>query len=202
MINPVTPWTATVQADLSDSAPIFEIDLKAYKLKIHDAGDSIWLVAIWPTDVSIAFRLAFGMNSRFEKVTISKAPDEILITASTRLAYYRTILFFPESPQATFRYTTTLRTKLPLLIPFWPRDIVPLTKDGSTENTAGKIHAKQVGSRSGQLYFSMTKPKAGSVFLFSESYSHVTLLPGNGSIPPGNSRRRMARARIPVSRQC
>ncbi|WP_333864044.1 hypothetical protein [Sphingobacterium sp.] len=166
MINPVTPWTATVQADLSDSAPIFEIDLKAYKLKIHDAGDSIWLVAIWPTDVSIAFRLAFGMNSRFEKVTISEAPDEILITASTRLAYYRTILFFPESPQATFRYTTTLRTKLPLLIPFWPRDIVPLTKDGSTENTAGKIHAKQVGSRSGQLYFSMTKPKAGSVFYF------------------------------------
>ena len=166
MINPVTPWTATVQADLSDSAPIFEIDLKAYKLKIHDAGDSIWLVAIWPTDVSIAFRLAFGMNSRFEKVTISEAPNEILITASTRLAYYRTILFFPESPQATFRYTTTLRTKLPLLIPFWPRDIVPLTKDGSTENTAGKIHAKQVGSRSGQLYFSMTKPKAGSVFYF------------------------------------
>jgi len=166
MINPVTPWTATVQADISESAAIFEIDLKAYKLKIYDTGDSIWLVANWPSGGSIAFRLAFGMNSRFEKVTISEAPDEILITASTRLAYYRIILFFPESPLAIFRYTTTLQAKLPLLIPFWPRDIVPLTKDGSTENTAGKIHAKQVGSRSGQLYFSMTKPKVGSVFYF------------------------------------
>ncbi len=166
MINPVTPWTATVQADISNSVPIFEMDLKAYKLKIHDVGDSIWLIVFWPAGPSIAFRLAFGMNSLFEKVTISEAPDEILITASTRLAYYRIILFFPESPLATFRYTTTIRTKLPLLIPFWPRDIVPLTKDGNTENTAGTIHAKQVGSRSGQLYFSMTKPKAGSVFYF------------------------------------
>ncbi|MFC3354942.1 hypothetical protein [Sphingobacterium zeae] len=164
MINPVTPWTATVQSDISDAMPIFEIDLKAYKLKIHNAGDSIWLVAIWPNGARIAFRLAFGMNSRFEKVTISEAPDEILITASTRLAYYRIILFFPESKRAVFRYTTTLRTKLPLLIPFWPRDIIPLTQNGKTENTAGKVHTKQVGSRSGQLYFSMTKPKAGSVF--------------------------------------
>ncbi|WP_411973651.1 hypothetical protein ACLCDV_10795 [Sphingobacterium sp. Lzh-3] len=166
MINPVTPWAATVQADISNSVPIFEIDLKAYKLKIHNVGDSIWLIVFWPAGASIAFRLAFGMNSLFEKVTISEAPDEILITASTRLAYYRIILFFPESPLATFRYTTTIRTKLPLLIPFWPRDIVPLTKDGNSENTAGTIHAKQVGSRSGQLYFSMTKPKAGSVFYF------------------------------------
>lgn len=166
IINPVTPWTATVQTDIADSTSIFEIDLKTYRLKIHNAGDSIWLVVIWPTGASIAFRLAFGMNSRFEKVTISEAPGEILITASTRLAYYRIIVFFPESLRATFRYTTTLRTKLPLLIPFWPRDIVPLTKDGNTENTVGKIHAKQVGCRSGQLYFIMTKPKAGSVFYF------------------------------------
>ncbi|WP_286736302.1 MULTISPECIES: hypothetical protein [Sphingobacterium] len=166
MINPVTPWAATVQADISNSVPIFEIDLKAYKLKIHNVGGSIWLIVFWPAGPSIAFRLAFGMNSLFEKVTISEASDEILITDSTRLAYYRIILFFPESPLATFRYTTTIRTKLPLLIPFWPRDIVPLTKDGNTENTAGTIHAKQVGSRSGQLYFSMMKPKAGSVFYF------------------------------------
>ncbi|CAM3687188.1 hypothetical protein [Sphingobacterium prati] len=166
MINPVTPWSATVQADLSESMPIFETALKEYKLKIYDVGDSIWLVAIWPNGGSIAFRLAFGMNSNFEKVAISEAPDEILITASTRLASYRIILFFPKSSGTMFRYTTTLRTKLPLLIPFWPRDILPLTKGGSTENTAGQVHVKQVGSRSGQLFFSMTKPQVGSVFYF------------------------------------
>lgn len=164
MINPVTPWSATVQADLAESTPIFELSLKTYQLKIHEIGGSIWLVAIWPNGGSIAFRLAFGMNSDFEKVTISEAPDEILITASTRLASYRIILFFPQTSETVFRYTSTMRTKRPLLIPFWPRDIVPLTKGGSTENTAGKIHVKQAGSRSGQLFFSMTKPQVGSVF--------------------------------------
>lgn len=166
MINAVTPWSATVQADIADSEPMYELALAVYILRFYNTGDSIWLVVSWPEGGSIAFRLAFGMNSQFDKASITEAADEILITASTRLAYYRIILFIPQSPATIFRYTVTLQVKFPLLIPFWPRDIVPLTKEGRIENTNGLIHAKQVGARSGQLFFSMTKPQVGSVFYF------------------------------------
>jgi hypothetical protein len=166
MINPVTPWTATVQADIVNSSLLFETALSKYKLKIYNAGDSIWLTADWPETGSIALRLAFGMNSDFERTAVTKAGDNIIVSASTRLGNYTINLSFPKSEPAAFRYTTTFTASFPLLIPFWPRDIVPLTVDGNVQNTSGIIHAKQVGARSGQLFFSMTKPKNGSVFYF------------------------------------
>jgi hypothetical protein len=63
----------------------------------------------------------------------------------------------------SLRYTTTLKPRTDLLIPFWPRDIIIPGRDGKPDNTAGKIQAKQIGTRSGMVYFSITKPKSGSV---------------------------------------
>lgn len=166
MMNSVSPWTATVQADIENSELLFETMLAQYKLQLYNSGDSIWLTANWPEGASIAFRLAFGMNSYFEQVSVNDVGNSILITSYTRLGDYRINLSLPESPYAVFRYTTTFQAAFPMLIPFWPRDIVPLTKDGKVENTTGIIHSHQVGSRSGQLFFSMTKPKRGSVFYF------------------------------------
>jgi hypothetical protein len=152
MINSVTPWTATVQSDIENSELLFEKALFKYKLELYNSGDSLWLVAIWPNGGRIAFRLAFGMNSHFEHLSVNDVEGSILITSSTRLGAYRINLSFPNQ-SATFRYTTTFRDFFPILIPFWPRDIVPLTKDGNVENTAGIIHTHQIGTRSGQLFF-------------------------------------------------
>lgn len=165
MQNPVTPWTATVQADLVNSVLIHETEMSGYTLQIFNAGDSIWLKAAWPETGSIAFRLAFGMNSDFEDVAVNDDDGEIVLTAPTRLGLYTIRLSFKE-PLSLVRYTTTFKASFPFLIPYWPRDIVPLTQDGQIENTAGTIHAKQIGTRSGNLYFSMTKPSNGSVFYF------------------------------------
>lgn len=166
MINPVTPWTATVQADIVNGTVLFETTLSRYKLRIYNTGDSIWLTTQWPDAGRIAYRLAFGMNSDFEKTSVERNPENIVITASTRLASYTITISFPDSNPAMFRYSTTFKCHFSFLIPYWPRDIVPLTFDGRVENTSGIIHAKQVGTRSGNLYFSMTKPKNGSVFYF------------------------------------
>lgn len=179
MINPVTPWTSTAHADIASSKHIFEILLPDYNFRLYNTGDSLWLVARWKRGGSIAFRIAFGINSDFYEVSISKADSETLIIASTRLGYYRIILSLPRSSETVFRYTTSFRAKFPMLIPFWPRDIVPLMQRGKTENTEGIVHSHQVGSRSGQIYFSMTKPKTGSVFYFQNltaisPYCHAT----------------------------
>jgi hypothetical protein len=166
MLNPVSPWTATVQSDIENSAPLFELKLANYYIQLFNTGDSLWLTTIWPSSGSIAFRLAFGMNSFFEHAVVNEVKGGLLLTASTRLGNYRINISFPESNETIFRYTTTFQALFPMLIPFWPRDIVPLTKEGRVENTAGKIHTHQVGGRSGQLFFSMTKPENGSVFYF------------------------------------
>ena len=167
MLNPVTPWTATVQSDIANGSLICEKKISQYTLRIYNAGDSIWLTTGWPDAGSIAFRLAFGMNSFFEKAAITREDvNGIMLMAFTRLGVYKITLSIANNEPAVIRYTTTFRATLPLLIPFWPRDIVPLTINGQVGNTSALIHTKQVGTRSGQLFFSMTKPKTGSVFYF------------------------------------
>lgn len=166
MINPVTPWTSVVQADIVNGTLLLERDLSQYHLMIYNAGDSIWLIAAWPDAARIAFRLAWGINSTFDKVSVTDNPDSIEIKASTRLGLYTINVTFPESSLPIFRYTTVFKAAFAMLLPFWPRDIVPLTVEGKVENTAATIHAKQVGTRSANLFFSMTKPKNGSVFYF------------------------------------
>ena len=166
MENSVSPWTSAVQSDIEQAVPLFEIKLGAYNLNIFNTGDSIWLTACWPDTGSLAFRLAFAMNSAFDSVSLNEVGGVISVTAATRLGNYRINIYFPESTENIFRYTTTFQASYPMLIPFSPRDIVPLTKEGRVENTSGKIHVQQLGGRSGQLFFSMTRPKNGSVFYF------------------------------------
>lgn len=166
MTNSVSPWISTAQSDIEQSESLFHAKLCGYNLNIFNIGDSIWLLAKWPDGGSIAFRMAFAMNSTFEHVSVNEVGDVIVLTAATRLGKYKISLSFPQGQQAILRYTTTLQVSSPILMPFSPRDIVPLTKGGSVENTTGKIHVRQVGGRSGQLFFSMTKPKNGSVFYF------------------------------------
>ena len=166
MLNPVTPWTATVQADIVNASLLHETSLSNYQLQFYNAGDSIWLTVQWPNAGRIAFRLAFGMNSNFDKADITDEGDAIVINAATRLGRYDIRISFPEADPPVVRYTTKFTASFSLLIPFWPRDIVPLTYDGLVENTTGIIHTHQVGTRSGHLYFSMTRPQNGSVFYF------------------------------------
>ncbi|WP_276380162.1 hypothetical protein [Flavobacterium sp. H4147] len=166
MLNSVTPWTATVQADIVNASLLHEMQLSHYNLQFYNAGDSIWLTVQWPDAGRIAFRMAFGMNSVFYKADLVTESKQIVINASTRLGRYTITVSFPESDPPVIRYTTQFTAAFSLLIPFWPRDIVPLTADGRVENTSGIIHTHQVGSRSGHIYFSMTKPQNGSVFYF------------------------------------
>lgn len=166
MIHPVTPWSATVQTDIENAELLAGAQLGNFTVQFYNAGDSLWLTVTWPESGRVAFRIAFGINSDFDKATINKVDGGFLITAATRLGSYRIVVSFPDSDYPVFRYTTTFRAKFEMLIPYWPGDIVPLTTDGRIENTGGRIHAFQEGGRSGQLFFSYTRPKTGSVFYF------------------------------------
>ncbi len=104
------------------------------------------------------------MNVRFETVDVRPKDDGIVVEAVTRHGVYRINIFALDAALPLFRYTTSFKAAQPLLIPFWPRDIVPLTENGELENTFGNIHVLQEGGRSGQLFFSFTKPATGSVF--------------------------------------
>jgi hypothetical protein len=64
------------------------------------------------------------------------------------------------------RYTTSLIPAKDLMMPSWPKDILFNKKNDNSEQTQGKIHASQFGTRTGFLYLTETKPKS-AILLFS-----------------------------------
>ncbi|PBJ15895.1 hypothetical protein [Flavobacterium sp. ACN6] len=165
-MHTVTPWSAAAQADIENSEIFLERKIHDYTYQFYNTGDSLWIVAILPNSGKIAFRTAFAMNSCFEINNIFDDEDTIVIVLNSRLGSYEIRVDFPDSLTPILHYTTSFTANIPLMIPFWPRDIIPLTKNGSVENTAGKIHMEQFGSRSGLLFVSVTKPQTGSLFYF------------------------------------
>ncbi|MDR6764417.1 hypothetical protein J2Y38_004650 [Flavobacterium sp. 2755] len=162
-MHAVTPWSATAQADIEKSEILLERKILNYTYQFYNTGDSLWIVALMPESGKIAFRAAYAMNSCFEVGNLLDDGDTIVIVLNSRLGNYEVRVSFPGS---LLHYTTKFTANMPLMIPFSPRDILPLTQNGSVGNTAGKIHMEQFGSRSGLLFASVTRPQTGSFFYF------------------------------------
>ncbi|KRB59002.1 hypothetical protein [Flavobacterium sp. Root186] len=165
-MHTVTPWSTTAQADIENNEILLEKKILDFVYQVYNTGDSLWIVAITPGNGKIAFRTAFAMNSCFEVVNLFDDENTIVILLNSRLGNYKIRIDFPDTATPLLHYTTTFTAAVPLMIPFWPRDIIPLTQNGSVENTSGKIHMEQFGSRSGLLFASITKPQTGSFFYF------------------------------------
>ena len=162
----VTPWSATAQEDIENSELLLERKILDYTYQFYNTGDSLWIVALLPKNGKIAFRAAFAMNSCFEITNLFDDEEMIVIQLNSKLGSYEVRVDFPDTATPILHYITTFTANTALMIPFWPRDIMPLTQNGSVENTTGTIHMEQFGSRSGILFASITKPKTGSFFYF------------------------------------
>jgi hypothetical protein len=165
MIQPVSSWAATAQSDIADSPTLAELPFAGSSLHICQSRDSIWVIGN-VSGTAVAFRAASALNSSYVNVKVRSVEGGVHITADTQLGQYRCNIGIPDPEQPVFRYTTTFRAELPISLPQGPRDIIPLTKSGLIQNTAGIVHTQQIGSRSGQMFFSLKRPRGGSVFYF------------------------------------
>src|ERR1700761_8600639 len=163
-MNATSAWLLAANAKLNDPKllPDFERQVSGYALKIFFIDDSCWLVASWGKGSRIAFRLAYAPNDRLTVKRLAEDADLVTLQIGSLMGDYEVKLSLPGEG-GILRATTTLKTATPVLFPYWPRDIVPLGAAGSDVLAEGDIKISQVGTRSGQLYFSLTRPKAGSV---------------------------------------
>lgn len=164
-MNALSPWLLNVNAQLNETglAPVFERAALNYSFKVFLTGDSCWLVAAWPKGSRIAFRLAYSPNDTLEIKSIKEKEQQVTFRIKSLLGDYESVVQLPAGEIPVLRLTTRLTAVAPLLFPYWPRDIVPLGAAGSDLLAQGEIKVSQVGTRSGQLYFSLSRPKAGSV---------------------------------------
>lgn len=164
----VSPWLLSVLDELGTerNAPHWTYTHGDFSFEIVEGMQSLWIVARFPTGGEIAFRAAYCPDGRLEIDEIQQTDTGIEAQISSTVGGFRLELEFPQPDRPILHYKTAINPVAPLLIPFWPRDIFPLGKEDDLTDSEGIIYTKQVGPRSGLTYFSLTRPRGGSVLYF------------------------------------
>lgn len=161
----ISPWAAAASAIFTDDSlpSLYTKKRDEFTFTVHCTNDSLWVLAKWPKGGRVAFRTAYSPGGDLEVKSQRENDKGIKFFLNAVIGDITVDIQFPEDSNTSLRYTTTLKPRTDLLVPFWPRDIVIPGKDVNPDNTAGKIQVKQVGTRSGMVYFSITRPKSGSI---------------------------------------
>ena len=166
-MEPISPWAASAANLFNDQeklSPIYHKTIRSYSYAVYNVGDSLWLLISLPGGGRIVNRMAYAPNDTISIIRTTEGDNGITFFGSTTIGDYIVALNAFDADIPVIRYTTTLKTNADLLIPFWPRDIVALNKAGNQVQPLGEVHANQYGTRTGFVYFSMKRPKSGSVF--------------------------------------
>lgn len=165
-MNAISPWLLNVNAILSSPAlsSFYASEHLGYSFQLVNIGDSCWIVVAWPKGSRVAFRLAYSPNDSLAVKKMITKHGRVILQITSLIGDYKVIIDLPVKEQMMLHFRTALTPYAPLLFPYWPRDIVPIGAASSDLLAEGEVKVKQVGTRSGQLYFNLTRPKAGSIF--------------------------------------
>jgi hypothetical protein len=164
-MNATSPWVVSTKTLLANPnlPAIYERTVSGYFFQFFHIEESCWIVVSWPKGTRMAFRAAYSPNDQMEIKDVVEKDGKVIFKIFSLIGEYTVTVSFQEEEYPILRYTTTLKPATPLLIPFWPRDILPLLQSGNADLPFGKVHVSQVGTRSGLLYLSTNRPKTGSV---------------------------------------
>ncbi|MES3018689.1 MAG: hypothetical protein V4721_12955 [Bacteroidota bacterium] len=164
-MNPISPWAAVADKKFKASASpiLYERKIAKTHFKVYLVEDSLWILTENPLGGRIAFRAAYCAGGTFELKKIIESGLGVKFALNSDIGRFTVNLALLYGDAPIMQYQTKFKPKGETFIPFWPRDILITSKGGNSANTSGKVHVAQEGTRSGLLYFSLTRPKAGSV---------------------------------------
>jgi hypothetical protein len=167
-MNARSPW-ALVVADLfhgQDLPAIFQHELCGYHVSVHTLNNALWIRVICPRGAQVILRPAYAPADHLQVGKLIHEQNGLSINLSSTIGRFKVTIQFPDREQPIIRYTTTFTPAAPLLMPYWPRDMIITGPDDSDMATEGTIYISQAGTRSGLQYFSIDKLRSGAVLYF------------------------------------
>lgn len=163
-MNTLSPWAIAAKSALASTKelPIYAAQLGHLQVDLQIASGSLW--ARCKNEIGeVAFRIAYSPDHALELKRKLIKDQQVTLTLTSIIGNYRVEVKMSEDVGfPILQYHTTFTPTANLLVPFWPRDIV---FPGSTSyHPTGEIHVRQVGTRSGQLHFTLKNPELGSIF--------------------------------------
>jgi hypothetical protein len=161
-MKPVSIWAASAQKEIQEAQPL-ELNFERGGIIAKLTSDSLWLIHTWTDGSKLAFRTAYSPSGKLEMISQNKSSQKTIFKLECNTLRFSVTVEVLKAEVESFSYQVEATPKMDLHLPFWPRDILPLTKSGSIKQQ-GTIHTHQVGTRSGILYFN--DGTTGSVFYF------------------------------------
>lgn len=172
----VTPWMLSLEQELGEERPasLWDFSLQDFSFNVIEGDQSLWIITHFPNGGEVALRAAYCPYNHIEVNEVRSFgnsvdngfPKELEVQLSSVTGEYLIRLQFLRPDLPLIRCTTTLVPAAPLFIPYFPRDIIPLGPLDDLIHAEGVIYTKQVGPRTGMVYFSLSQPKAGTVMYF------------------------------------
>jgi hypothetical protein len=167
-MNARSPWAAAVKNLFhgQDLPALFKQEICGYKVQAISLNNSFWIAVTCPKGTQVVLRPAYAPNDHLQLGKISHHEDGITVHLSATIGLYKVKITFLDKEKALLRYTTIFKANEPLLVPFWPRELVITGPDESDKEPEGTIYIAQAGTRSGLQYIGLDKPKDGSLLYF------------------------------------
>ena len=162
-MNGISPWqTAAAVALADDAMPTVlkkTIGNQTYTV-LHDR-DALYVYCRWHTG-KIAFRPVYSPDHALQIKRKTITENGMDLSLVSEMGSFKVSIQFTAGDYPILKYTTRFSPNTDLHIPFHPRDII-FCANTSPEKNKGTVHVKQVGTRSGIVYFSMEEPTQGSI---------------------------------------
>ena len=164
----VSPWMLSLLDELGSGRKDarWTYSSEDFSFELVEGTQSLWVIIRFPARGELAFRAAYCPDGKLEIDEIRQTETGTEVDISSTVGGFRLQLDFPNPERPMLHCKTTINPVAPLVIPFWPRDLIPLGKEENMTDSEGVIYTKQVGPRSGIVYFSLTRPRGGSVLYF------------------------------------
>lgn len=164
----VSPWILSLLDELGSErkAPRWTYSLEDFSFEMVEETQSFWIIIRSPAGGEVAFRAAHCPDGNMEVDEIRQTDRGVDVGISSTVGSFRVELEFPRSDRPLLHCKTIINPVAPLLIPFWPRDVIPLGREKDLTDSEGVIYARQEGPRSGLVYFSLTRPRGMAALYF------------------------------------
>lgn len=164
----LSPWASVIKKTFQqgDLPAIYENQLGRYHIKVHNINNSFWIAVGTDAGAQIVLRPAYAPDDQFKIGKVTHEEKSVTFNLSASIGHYQVRVELPDVDKPLIRYTTTLIASEPLLIPFWPRDLIITGTSDVTEPIEGSVLITQQGTRSGLQYFALDQPKSGAVLYF------------------------------------
>lgn len=157
--------TVSLQAELAKGMRrIHGFQLGDRAVEISAGEDSIWAIVRRPGLGGVALRIAhcWGGCTKVAKQR-RKAGELLRLRVESSTGKQTVIMRSDDLELPLLRVTTTLTARIPLLIPYFPRDLYPLGEGDDPMTADGRVEAAQRGLNVGLCYFHLDEPAFGSV---------------------------------------